>query len=246
MLAIDARSALLIHALFEMLAIGVGAQLYARNLRRQGSGSLTSGANFRVAVGCLVGAIAGSKLAIWLEYPHVMSLYWGSPLLIFTGQSIVGGLIGGLIGVEIGKRIAGITRSTGDAFVMPLIAGIAIGRIGCFLAGLHDDTFGIATSLPWGVDFGDGVKRHPTQLYDIAFVLTLGALLRWQRPWLSREPGLEFKWFLAGYLAWRVGIDSLKPVPFAYIGGLSGIQLLATGFLAVYLPALIRQMRRLA
>jgi prolipoprotein diacylglyceryltransferase len=207
---------------------------------------LLRGPGFAVALGCLLGAIAGSKLAVWMEYPHLVRLYWGSPLLVFTGQSIVGGLIGGLIGVEIAKKLAGIRRATGDDFVMPLVVGIAIGRIGCFLAGLHDDTYGVATELPWGVDFGDGVKRHPTQLYDIVVVVTLGLALARARPWLAREPGLEFKLFLAGYLLWRLVIDGFKPVPFAYPGGLSGIQLLAAAFLIGYTPLVARQLRRLA
>ncbi|TMH31083.1 MAG: diacylglyceryl transferase [Betaproteobacteria bacterium] len=242
----DARSALLVHAAFEMVAIGVGVQLYARNLRRDNNGSLTRGPAFRIAVGCLIGAILGSKLAVWMEYPDLIRLHWGSPQLAFSGQSIVGGLIGGLCGVEIAKRMSGVERSTGDAFVMPLIAGIVIGRIGCFLAGLHDDTFGVATTLPWGVDFGDGVRRHPTQLYDIAFVLALGAVLVSVRHRLSLEPGLEFKLFLSGYLAWRLGVDTLKPVPFSYAGDLSGLQLLAAVFLIAYTPRVARQMRRLA
>lgn len=241
----DMRSALLVHAAFEMTAIGVGARLYTLNVRRHGQGSLTRGPGFVVAIGCLLGAIAGSKLAVWLEYPHLVRLYWGSPLLVFTGQSIVGGLIGGLIGVETAKKLSGIHRSTGDAFVMPLVVGIAIGRIGCFLAGLHDDTFGVATEMPWGVNFGDGVKRHPTQLYDIAAVLSLGLALAWARPRLAAEPGLEFKLFLTGYLAWRLAIDALKPVPYSYFDGLSGIQMLAALFLVAYLPLVFRQLRRL-
>ncbi len=47
------------------------------------------------------------------------------------------------------KRIAGIRSRTGDLFAVPLCVGIAIGRIGCFLAGLADDTYGKPTSLPW-------------------------------------------------------------------------------------------------
>ena len=242
----DARSALLVHAAFEMTAIGVGVRLYARNLRLRGNASLLRGSGFAVALGCLIGAIVGSKLVVWMEYPQLVRQHWGSPLLVFTGQSIVGGLIGGLIGVEVAKKLAGVRRATGDDFVLPLVAGIVIGRVGCFLAGLHDDTYGLATELPWGVDFGDGVKRHPTQLYDIAIVLTLWFALARARPLLSREPGLEFKLFLAGYLAWRVFIDSFKPVPFAYFGAISGIQLLAAAFLLGYAPLVARQLRRLA
>ena len=41
-----------------------------------------------------------------------------------------------------------------------------VGRWGCFLSGLEDQTHGTPTSLPWGHDFGDGVLRHPVQLYE--------------------------------------------------------------------------------
>ena len=27
-------------------------------------------------------------------------------------------------------------------------------------------TYGTPTNLPWGIDFGDGVRRHPVQLYE--------------------------------------------------------------------------------
>ena len=48
-------------------------------------------------------------------------------------------------------------RSTGDLFVVPLCVGTAIGRIGCFLSGLEDRTYGTPTSLPWGDRFR---RRH--------------------------------------------------------------------------------------
>ena len=89
------------------------------------------------------------------------------------GKTIVGALVFGMIAVELMKRYIGLQQSTGDLYAIPLALGIAIGRIGCFLTGLADDTYGVATSLPWGVDFGDGVHRHPTQLYEIAFLLAL-------------------------------------------------------------------------
>jgi prolipoprotein diacylglyceryltransferase len=229
----------------EIAAIGVGMRIFAGSLRGAGSSSPWRGPAFTLVVGCLLGAILGSKLAVWLEYPHLVRQHWGSPLLIFTGQSIVGGLTGGVVGVEIAKRIAGIHRATGDHFVLPLLIGISIGRIGCFLAGLHDDTYGLPTSLPWGVDFGDGVPRHPTQLYEIGFVAAFGAVLLRLRARLSAEPGLWFKLFLVGYLMWRLLIDFLKPLPYAYVMGLSGIQFLAAIWLAWYVPLTVRQLRRL-
>jgi prolipoprotein diacylglyceryltransferase len=117
---------------------------------------------------------------------------------------------------QIGER-----RSTGDLFVFPLIVGMAIGRIGCFLTGLSDRTYGVATSLPWGIDFGDGIRRHPTQLYEIAFLLVVGAILQSLRSRLH-ENGDIFKAFMLAYLSWRFAIGFIQPeVPLA---GLSAIQ----------------------
>jgi len=66
------------------------------------------------------------------------------------------------------KQSAGIDAATGARFAAPLAIGVAVGRLGCFFAGLEDFTYGVPTDLPWGVDFGDGVSRHPVQLYESA------------------------------------------------------------------------------
>ena len=64
--------------------------------------------------------------------------------------------------------MTGITGSTGIAFAAPFAATVAVGRLGCFFAGLADYTYGTPTGVPWGVDFGDGIRRHPVQLYEVA------------------------------------------------------------------------------
>ena len=232
-----------LHTGFEWLAIFVGARLYLR-----ASGTTLRGLGetrrYAVVLGCVAGAAIGNKLVHWIHRADQWPMLRESPWLALQGQSIVGGLLGGLLGVELAKRMAGVRESTGDRFVVPILVGLAIGRVGCFLAGLHDDTVGVPTSLPWGVDFGDGVPRHPAQLYDIGFALAaLWACLRW-RDELAREPGLAFKLMLAGYLLWRLGIDALKPVPHEFALGLAGIQLVCVLALAVYLPFVIRQSLR--
>jgi phosphatidylglycerol:prolipoprotein diacylglycerol transferase len=93
------------------------------------------------------------------------------------GKTIVGALIFGLISVELMKRYIGVRQSTGDLYAIPLALGIAIGRIGCFLTGLSDNTYGIPTTLPWAINFGDGIPRHPTQLYEIIFLMLLIPIL---------------------------------------------------------------------
>jgi prolipoprotein diacylglyceryltransferase len=154
-------------------------------------------------------------------------------------------LLGGLIGVEIAQEDGRRHAIDRDRFVVPILVGLIIGRIGCFIAGLADDTFGNPSSVPWAVDFGDGRRRHPTQLYDIGFALIALALLLRYKPVLARESGLQFKLMLAGYLLWRLAIDGLKPVPYAWPGGLSGIQLVCLAALLVYLPMTLRQFARL-
>lgn len=240
----DPATAHAVHAVFEALGLTAGSQLFFRSRRKPVSGSALHGRRFLVLCGCLIGAAIGNKLVFWAEMPHLLreTDAWR---LLMAGQSMVGGLLGGLIGTEIAKKWAGIRTSTGDAYVMPILLGLAIGRIGCFLAGLNDGTYGIPTSLPWAIDFGDGLPRHPTQLYEIAFAGVLALLLHRNTSYLAPETGLRFKLMLSAYLVWRLTIDALKPVPFPWPGGLSGIQWICAVALAVYLPLTLHQWRRL-
>lgn len=240
----DPATAHAVHAVFEALGLAAGSQLFFRSRRQRTTDSALRGPRFLVLCACLLGAAIGNKLVFWAEMPHLLH-ETNSWRLLLAGQSMVGGLLGGLIGTEIAKKWAGIRTSTGDAYVMPILLGLAIGRIGCFLAGLNDGTYGIPTSLPWAIDFGDGIPRHPTQLYEIAFAGVLALLLHQATPSLAASSGLRFKLMLSAYLAWRLGIDALKPVPFPWRGGLSGIQWICALALIVYLPLTLRQWRRL-
>jgi len=233
-----------LHTIFEWAGIFVGVRLYMRaggtTLRQLGATR-----DFAIVFGCVAGAAIGNKAVHWFQRADQWSLLREAPWLILQGQSIVGGLLGGLIGVEIAKRCVDVRESTGDRFVTPILVGLIIGRVGCLLAGLADDTYGNATTLPWGLDFGDGVRRHPTQIYDMLFALVTLLALRGFRTTLMTEPGLAFKLMLASYLAWRLLVDALKPVPYPYIGGLSGIQLVCLAALVVYLPITLHQLLRL-
>ncbi len=113
-----------------------------------------------------------------------------------------------------------------------------MGRIGCFLAGLADDTYGKPTSLPWAVDFGDGIGRHPTQIYEILFLALVAFLVSVKR---ERREGARFRVFLAGYLGWRVAVDFLKPQPLVL--GLNLIQWSALAGLVVLAAEWLRDRR---
>ena len=150
----------------------------------------------------------------------------------------MGGLLGGVVAVEGVKRWLGVTTRTGDLFAVPLTLGIAIGRVGCFLAGLPDGTSGNPTAVWAGVNFGDGVPRHPTQLYEIGFLLALGwVLLRVARG--APQAGDVFRVFMIGYLGFRLVVDAIKPAPVEGFG-LSAIQWASLAGLLCYLPDMRR------
>lgn len=232
-----------LHTLFEALAYAVGFRTFLWTRKRLAPHAFSHDDHVAwVGVGAIVGAALGAKLAFWIDDP--LAAFAGFPDLarLLEGKSIVGALLGGLLGVELAKKIAGVRQSTGDAFVLPLTVGMCIGRVGCFLAGLSDHTYGNPTSLPWGVDFGDGQPRHPTQLYEIAFLLAQYALIHARRLELAR-PGDRFRAFMIGYLSFRLAVEWIKPLPYAYLHVFSGLQLLCLAGLLYYhrdLPRILR------
>ena len=106
--------------------------------------------------GAGLGAYLFGTLNLWLS---------GLPGI---ARSVEGALAGGIVAVELYKWRNGIALRTGARFALPLAIGIAIGRLGCYFAGLDDFTYGTPTTLPWAHDFGDRIARHPVQLYESA------------------------------------------------------------------------------
>jgi prolipoprotein diacylglyceryltransferase len=109
-----------------------------------------------VVIGATIGAYLFGSLNLWLSGQSGIA------------RSIEGAVAGGIIAVELYKWRAGIRTRTGARFALLIAVGVAVGRIGCYLAGLDDFTYGTPTTLPWAHDFGDGVLRHPVQLYESA------------------------------------------------------------------------------
>jgi prolipoprotein diacylglyceryltransferase len=118
-------------------------------------------------------------------------------------------------------------------FVLPLSVAIAIGRIGCFLGGLDDHTYGTATTLPWAVDFGDGIGRHPVQLYESITMAVFAAWFFWLLN-THREIAVRcgFYIFAIVYGVERFLWEFLKPYP-PVIGPLNIFHLSAAA-LAIY------------
>ena len=117
--------------------------------------------------------VAAGAAAWGLSRAGVGACLFGTANLWLSGQpgfarSIEGAIAGGILAVELYKHARGIRLRTGARFALPLAVGVAVGRIGCYLSGLDDFTYGTPTALPWGHDFGDGIARHPVQLYESA------------------------------------------------------------------------------
>lgn len=227
------------HLFFEAIAYFVAMRLLLRQVRHD---AIEASQRISVIVGGLVGALVGAKLLLLLQHIDIL---WQNQQLLFVlllqGKTVVGALLGGLVGVELTKKLVGVHQSTGDAFVYPLIAGTAIGRIGCFLTGLSDRTYGIPTSLPWGIDFGDGIARHPTQLYEILFLVILAGWLCW-RDRTPQPAGDRFKAYLLSYLIFRWLIDFIKPNFHPWLG-MSAIQVACLITLLIYRRSLMRLFR---
>jgi len=182
-----------------------------------------------VIVGFVIGAIGLSVLNAVISLDS-----W------IVGKSILGALFGAVIGIEIFKYLKGIKGSTGAYFVPSLVIGIAIGRIGCFLTGLSDYTYGIETTLPWGVDFGDGVTRHPVQLYESTMMMLFFIYSLWvyrqDRVWFEKK---IFYIFVLYYASERFVWEFLKPYE-TVIFGLNLFQLVC---LALMVYAIINLKR---
>jgi prolipoprotein diacylglyceryltransferase len=236
------RGALLIHTLFEAAAFAAGFAVYRRQAAASRARRLPDSHDLGLLAGAALGALAGSRLLAWADAGP--AAFTSGAWTGLGGKTIVGGILGGWIGVELAKRLLGVARPTGDAFAFPVIAGIAVGRIGCFAAGLSDGTYGLPTSLPWGIDLGDGVRRHPTPLYEIAFVLLLAfALSRASRR--PRPAGELFLVFAVAYLSFRFGVDYLKPRRPVFAGA-GVLQLVALAGAAAAAAVLVRRRTAIA
>lgn len=229
-----------IHLLLEYLAFFIAFRYYISQ-RKHTADQISNSNRLSIILGAIVGAFLGSRLIGFLENPLVY-LSPNNIVQLLNTKSIMGGLFGGLIGVEISKKIINEKHSSGDLFTFPIIVGIIIGRIGCFLSGIKEFTYGNETSFITGMDLGDGLSRHPTSLYEIIFLILLFVFLKKISFYTNKDSGLLFKIFMISYFGFRFMIEFLKPNIF-YILGLSSIQLLCITCWIYYIPTLKKIMK---
>ena len=198
------------------------ASLPANRVEHPGAYAIAAG------LGALCGAMFFGTLNTWLSGVRGI------------GFSMAGGIAGAITSIELFKHLTGVSGSTGIAFAAPFAATVAVGRLGCFFAGLDDFTYGTPTALPWGVDFGDGVRRHPVQLYEaiamgLMLVLLLWRLKRGDRFWLANGFYLMVGWYGLQRFVW----EFFKPYA-TVLGPFNVFHMVCLG-LVLYAAAMIRR-----
>lgn len=212
-----------IHLILEYLAFFIAYRYYVF-LRKRNTDVITSNNRLSIILGAALGALVGSRLVGFLENP-LIEFTLNNAITLLNTKTIMGGLFGGLLGVELAKKIINESQSSGDLFVFPIILGIFIGRVGCFLSGINEFTYGKVTTSAFGMDLGDGLLRHPTSLYELFFLIFLFIALKTVNNRLQLKNGDLFKIFMLSYFGFRFCIEFLKPNVF-YTIGLSSIQIL--------------------
>ena len=208
-----------LHFLLETVGVWLAYRYYLR-LRDTGGDPIEGGARLWIIVAATFGALLGSRLLGGLENP---GLFWAGGgtagwRYYWQSKTILGGLLGGLWAVEGVKRLLGVRQRSGDLFVYPLLLAMCIGRIGCLLMGVDEPTYGVPTQLPWGLDLGDGVARHPTALYEMVFLLLLWAGLRRMDQRRLLANGQRFMVFMTAYLWYRLWVGFIQPRAWTGLG----------------------------
>lgn len=224
-----------IHFFFETLAFVVGYQIYKYN-RKGIVDAISDMHRLYILLGAMIGALVGSRLIAVLETPEMLNHL--TFLSIYQNKTVAGGFLGGLFGVEIAKKMINVKIASGDIYVIPILVALIIGRIGCFLSGIAEPTFGVKTSFFMGMNLGDGLQRHPVSLYEIifsAFLLILFYIFKNKR----LINGDRFKLFMILYFLYRFLVEFIKPYKSLFLD-LSSIQLSSLLIFVYYAKFLAR------
>lgn len=191
----------LLYAAFMLLAAVVFVLVRWRMPTNPAVASLPRSQRFALAAAGFVGGVFAAKL------PFLIGADADVVPWLADGKTITTGLIGAYLAVEGVKLFLGVRVKTGDSFALPLAAAVAVGRWGCFFNGC---CAGTETTLPWGVDFGDGLPRHPTQVYESVFHLSMAAvvLALLKLNWLV---GHRLQLYLTAYSAYRFVTEFIRP-----------------------------------
>ena len=220
------------HTITDVLSLFIGFRYYLL-LKKQHGDKINTTNRLWIVIGATFGAFIGSRLIGALENPPALFQSQNIFIYFYSNKTIAGGLLGGLAGVELIKKLIKEKTASGDLFTYPLILAMIIGRIGCFSMGVYEETYGLPSTLPWAINLGDNIPRHPVCLYEIIFLIADWFLIASINKKYVLQNGAMFKIFMMSYLCFRFLLDFIKP-HYTYSFGLSTIQVTCLAGLIYY------------
>lgn len=131
------------------------------------------------------------------------------------GLAIHGALIAGIIVSIVFCKIRKINPLQILDILMPSVAlGQSIGRWGNFI---NQEAHGGPTDLPWGI-MVDGVKVHPTFLYESIINFLVFIFLMWYARKKKIKDGEVFSLYLILYSAGRFFVEGLRTDSLMFLG----------------------------
>lgn len=192
-----------------LLAIAIFAVMRWKLPDTQSIRNLPRSQRLAILVAGFCGSTLGAKL------PFALGLIEGaSPGWFSDGKTVTTGIVGAYLAVELVKLSMNIRVKTGDSFALPLALAMVVGRLGCFFGGC---CYGIESSLIWAVDFGDGIRRHPTQLYESLFHFSMAAGLVYATVH-KLLPRQKLKLYLICYAIFRFVTEYIRPAEVWWLG----------------------------
>ena len=198
----------------------------------------------------LIGIPSGIIVSRLLHVIDLWDYYSANPgqIVGFSGLTIYGAILGAVLAIWIYSRFSRFRFG----YVMDLLApGVllaqAVGRVGCTINGC---CYGAEAPswLPWSVVYTHpqsyaplGVALHPTQVYEIVFLLiAFGVLFPLRKRF--QPDGSLFLIYLGTYSAWRVGVGFLRDGT-SFLFGLHQAQVIGIIVLIIVITVLIWRTR---
>ncbi len=198
----------------------------------------------------LIGIPSGIIFSRILHVIDLWDYYSAHPgqIVGFSGLTIYGAILGAVLAVWIYSRFSRFRFGyVMDLLVPGVLLAQAVGRVGCTINGC---CYGSAAPswLPWSVVYTNsqcyaplGVAVHPTQVYEIVFLLiAFGVLFPLRKRF--QPDGSLFLIYLGAYSAWRVGVGFLRDGT-SFLFGLHQAQVIGIIVLLIVIPILIWRTR---
>lgn len=160
----------------------------------------------------IVAGIGGARLFYFIWFPEQFFRDPLGSMLSKGGLVWYGGVIGAFVASVVYTRLKRINLNHFGDIVAPAAAlGLAIGRIGCLLAGC---CYGAPCDLPWAIHYPPthetlGLPVHPAPLYETALMLAAMALLIKMDKNKPFE-GFTLWWFVILAGAVRFGLEFIR------------------------------------